>query len=497
MSAKALMIQGTGSHVGKSLLAAALCRIFTQDGHRVRPFKAQNMSNNADVTPDGGEIGRAQAEQARACRAEPSVLMNPILLKPTTDCGAQVIVLGRAVGTMSAREYQAFKPTLLGTLRDALRTLRDQADLLILEGAGSPAEINLKSHDLVNMWAAKEAGATVLLVGDIDRGGVFAQLVGTMELLDEDEQALVGGFLINKFRGDPSLLASGLEWLQARYGRPVLGTVPWFSHLAFAEEDTVPSHRFEAAGADGRLRIEVVHLPRISNFTDVDPLAQEPDVYVSFITRPPLNGATPDCLILPGTKSTIADLAALRFQGFESYLHRCVQAGTEVVGLCGGFQMLCREIRDPEGVEASVPSAPGFGLLPAKAVFQSSKTVAQVQGVHLESRLPVSGYEIHMGQMQPLAAARPVFRLTERGGQPVDGGDGLSSADGRIWGTHVHGVFEAAEFRGWWLNRLRRRKGLSERHAEPSPQARDVYDELAALVRPHLDMDRLTRLVWG
>ncbi|MDP3722173.1 MAG: cobyric acid synthase, partial [Candidatus Omnitrophota bacterium] len=367
MSARALMIQGTGSHVGKSLLAAALCRIFTQGGLRVVPFKAQNMSNNACVTTEGGEISRAQAEQARACGVEPSVRMNPILLKPMTDVGAQVVVLGKAVGTMTAQAYQAFKPQLLVTVATSLQRLMETADLVVIEGAGSPAEINLKAHDLVNMWVAKQAQAKVLLVGDIDRGGVFAQLVGTMELLEEEERRLVRGFLINKFRGDLSLLEPGIRWLEARYRLPVVGVIPYLRDVELAEEDALSQRPIGSLATDGQLRIDVIHLPRLSNASDFDPLAREPDVRLRYVDRPSTDGM-PDCVILPGSKSTMADLAFIRERGLDVYIYRCAEAACEIVGICGGFQMLGQEILDPDRVEAAVSSAAGLGLLPITTV---------------------------------------------------------------------------------------------------------------------------------
>ncbi|MBI1992553.1 MAG: cobyric acid synthase, partial [Candidatus Omnitrophica bacterium] len=439
------------------------------------------------------------AEQARACRAEPSVRMNPILLKPTTDIGAQVIVLGKPVGTLSAREYEALKPTLRPTIIEALQALMADADIVVIEGAGSPAEINLKAEDLVNMWVAEQAEAHVLLVGDIDRGGVFAQLVGTMELLSDTERARVHGFLINKFRGDLSLLEPGNRWLETRYGLPVVGTIPYFHDVELAEEDTVPSHRLGARATNGRLRIEVLHLPRMSNFTDFDPLAREPDVALSFIDRPS-DSPPPDCVILPGTKSTIADLAFVRERGLDGYVSRCAQAGAEVIGICGGFQMLSREIQDPEHVEAAVGNAPGLRLLPGTTVFRRQKTVAQVRGIHLESGLPVEGYEIHMGEMRPAPGVSAVFRFTERAGLCADCDDGLRTPDGSIWGTHLHSLFDAAGFRRWWLNRLRHRRGwpsatphspLRTRHSE------DVYDRLAETVRPHLNMPALYQMLGG
>ena len=492
MPAKTIMVQGTGSHVGKSLLTAALCRIFTQDGHRVLPFKAQNMSNNAYVTKDGGEIGRAQAEQANACGIEPSVLVNPILLKPTTDVGAQVIVLGKAVGTTTVQEYQQFKPEVRSTLTHTLRRLMDEADILVVEGAGSPAEINLKESDLANMWVAKQAHAKVLLVGDIDRGGVFAQLVGTMELLDEDERRLVRGFVINKFRGDIALLDSGVRWLETRYGLPVVGVVPYFHDVELLEEDAVPERMCGRGPAadDDTIRIEVVHVPRISNATDFTPLEREPDVRLRYMDHPSSDGL-PDCLVLPGSKSTIADLAWIRERGFGDYLRRCAAAGREIVGICGGFQMLSRRILDPDRVEATVSDVEGLGLLPSTTIFTPEKVVAQVRGLHLESGLPVAGYEIHMGRMQDTSAAGAIFRLSHAAGTATEYEDGLRSPDGRIWGTHVHGLFDAERFRRWWLNRLRQRKGLPPLPTAPMSPTDDVYDRLAALVRPHLKLQAI------
>ena len=492
--AKSIMVQGTGSSVGKSLLATALCRIFTHDGYRVLPFKAQNMSNNSAVAVDGGELGRAQAEQAAACKADPSVAMNPILLKPTTDVGAQIIVMGRAIGTMDAAAYHAFKPALRSTIMEALHTLRQQADILVIEGAGSPAEINLKADDLANMWVAEQADAVVLLVGDIDRGGVFAQLVGTMELLDADERRRVRGFLINKFRGTRSLLEPGLRWLEERFGLPVVGTVPYLEVVELAEEDAAGHQLSASRAASGYLLVDVVHLPRISNFTDFDALKREPDVRLRFLDRPD-EGPLPDCMIVPGTKSTIADLAWLRKRGFESYLRRCVSSGVELIGVCGGFQMLGRQVRDPDHVEASVDAAEGLGFLPGVTTFQTNKVVAHVRGVHVESGLPISGYEIHMGRMAVEPGASAVLKMTHRGAQSIEADDGLSSGDGLVWGVHVHGIFDEDRFRAWWLQRLRRRKHVSARRGDADPvdrpSAADRYDRLADAVRPHLAMEEI------
>ena len=447
MAAKVLMIQGTGSHVGKSLLTAALCRIFTQDGFRVLPYKAQNMSNNAFVTKEGGEIGRAQAEQAKACGVEPSVLMNPILLKPTTDVGAQVIVLGKAKGMMSAQEYEAFKPQLRPIVTQTLNQLMEHADIVIIEGAGSPAEINLKEGDLVNMWIAKSAQANVLLVGNIDWGGVFAQFVGTMELLDHEERGLVRGFLINKFRGDKTLLESGVRWLEERCGRPVMGVIPYFPDVELLEEDSVPEQKRGFQVSEDQIRIEVIALPRISNFTDFAPLERELQVSVRYLDQPPTDGSLPDCVILPGSKSTMADLAFVRQRGFDRYLNQCAAAGREIIGVCGGFQMLGQQILDPGHVEALVSTMPGLGLLPMVTTFEKEKLTAQVRGVHLESQLPIAGYEIHMGRMRELRDDRAVFKLIGSKSDAQEYADGAQSSDGLIWGTHVHGLCEGEAFR--------------------------------------------------
>jgi len=460
----------------------------------VLPFKTQNMSNNAYVTKEGGEIGRAQAERAKPCGVKPSVLMNPILLKPTTDVGAQVIVLGKAVGTMAARAYEEYKPHLLPTIRQALQQLMGQADILLIEGAGSPAEINLKEGDLVNMWVAKHAQAKVLLVGDIDFGGVFAQLVGTMELLDEEERSLVRGFVINKFRGDVTLLESGIQWLEARYGLPVVGVIPYFQDVALLEEDAVPQHKLDTRPLDCPIHIEVVRLPRISNVTDFAPLEQEPDVQLRYLERPSPE-SLPDCLILPGTKSTMADLAFVRERGFDAYLRRCVEAGREILGICGGFQMLGQQILDPDHLEAAVNSAPGLGVLPAVAVFGKEKLVTQVRGIHIESGLPIAGYEIHMGRMQEAPGVSPVFRLSEGQGAVPEHDDGMRSPNGRVWGTHVHGLFDMEGFRRWWLNRLRQRNGLPEVAAGSPSSADGVYDRLAEAVRAHLNLKAIYQML--
>jgi len=497
MPARALMVQGTSSHVGKSVLTAALCRIFADEGYRVLPFKAQNMSNNADVTPDGGEISRAQAEQARACRVAPSVDMNPILIKPMADTRAQLVVLGKPVGVLAAGDYPTVRPRLWDTVAAALDRVRAAADLVIIEGAGSPAEINLRCCDLVNMAVAKAAEAPVLLVGDIDRGGVFAHLVGTLELLAQEERAQIRGFLINKFRGDLGLLEPGLIWLAARTGRPVVGVIPFLVGCDLPEEDSLPAVR--VAGIPRRppaaVRVEVVRLPHLANFTDFDALGREPDVQVTYVDAPD-PGETADAVILPGSQSTIADLASVKARGFPEYLARCLASGGEAVGICGGFQMLGRAIRDPEGVEATVPSAEGLGFLETVAVFHREKVTARVCAVHLASGLPVEGYEIHMGRIVSSPPDGAVVRITARNGVPVEETDGCAAANGRVWGTHLHGLFDNAAFRAWWLNRLRARRGLPARRP-PDGSGHDPYAALAAAVRPHLDWAAIRRMVFG
>ena len=482
------MIQGTASGVGKSTLVAALCRIFRQDGLRVAPFKAQNMANNAHVCSDGGEIGRSTAVQARACGIEPTVDMNPVLLKPSTDQAAQVIVRGRPVKSMTAREYQEFKPTLLSMIRDCLARLQRDHDVVVIEGAGSPAEVNLRESDIVNMRTAEIADAPVLLVGDIDVGGVFAQLVGTMHLLLEPERARVAGLIINKFRGDPEILRPGLGFLEKETGRPLLGVVPHFRHIRIPEEDAVPTGKIGGAAAADRIRIDVVLHPRMSNFTDFDALEAEPDVAVRYLERP--DDRVPDALILPGTKSTIADLRRLKGSGFAAHVARCREKGAAVAGICGGFQMLGTLIRDPGRVESAAESEPGLGLLPSVTVFAEDKITAQVSGVHLSSGTEVSGYEIHMGRAEGSAAA-PFARVTVRGGQPVSEFDGAEANGGRIWGTYLHGIFDNASFRRHFVDGLRLARGWPALRTSTVIDEDGEFDKLAAHVRAHLDIERI------
>ena len=487
----AIMIQGTASGVGKSTLVTALCRILRQDGLRVAPFKAQNMANNSYVCRDGGEIGRSTAVQAQACGLEPTVDMNPVLLKPSTDSAAQVVVLGRPVKSMTAREYQEFKPTLLSMIRGCLFRLKRDHDVVLIEGAGSPAEVNLRDSDIVNMRTAEIADAPVILVGDIDVGGVFAQIVGTMHLLLESERARIRGFIINKFRGDLEILRPGLTFLERETGRPVLGVVPHFRHIRIPEEDAVPAQKIGGLAPPDKIRIDVVLQPRMSNFTDFDALEAEPDVHLRYIERP--EDRVPDALVLPGSKSTIADLRRLKEAGFAGHVSRCQERGATIVGICGGFQMLGMQIRDPLHVESAAAGEEGLGLLPSVTVFEADKITAQVSGVHLASGLEVRGYEIHMGRTEGTAPA-PFFRLTRRDGRAVTEFDGADAAGGRVWGTYLHGVFDNPGFRRHFVDGLRAARGWPPLRTSPPLDSNAEFDKLAAHVRANLDLECIHRI---
>ena len=501
---RVIMVQGTASHVGKSVLTTALCRIFRQDGYRVAPFKAQNMSNNSFVTPDGGELGRAQAVQAEACGIEPTVEMNPILLKPEADHSSQVVVLGKPVARASASYFATAKPMLWETVANSLDALRSQYDVVVIEGAGSPAEINLKQNEIVNMRVALHSGAPVLLAGDIDRGGVFASLVGTMEILDPHERDAVGAFIINKFRGDASLLEPGLVWLEERTGKPVLGVVPYYRDIEIAEEDSVSLERRQElkASTDYVLDIAVIGLPHISNFDDFDPLAREPGVRLRYVESRD-NLGEPDLIILPGTKTTMADLWWLRERGFAAEIQRLAEAGTPVVGICGGYQMMGNRILDPHGVESPEPESSGLGLLPVDTVFARTKETHRVRGLvagttgllQRAGEAAIEGYEIHMGSSTPANEAAIPFHIS-RAGQPT-ADDGAISADGRAMGTYVHGLFNSHSLRRALLEQLADWKHVSLPPASETggQLSRDgEYDKLAQTVRSALDMDLLYRL---
>jgi adenosylcobyric acid synthase len=494
------MVQGTASSAGKSILVTALCRILRQDGYRVAPYKAQNMALNSFVTPDGGELGRSQAVQAEAAGAEMSVDMNPILLKPEGDARCQVVVRGRPWRTLSATEYYDFKTELWPLALESLARLREAYDVVVIEGAGSPAEVNLHDNDIVNMRIALAAEAPVLLVSDIDRGGVFASLVGTLELLEPAERAAVKGLVINRFRGDITLLKSGLDFLAGRTGVPVLGVIPYIRDLRVAEEDSVAIEGGWSDRSLAVLDVAVIGFSRISNFDDFDPLRAEPGVSLRLV-RTTKDLGRPDLVILPGTKATMADLELFRASGLADAVLGLASAGTPVIGICGGYQMLGRVLRDPLRVESPAAEASGLGLMPVETTFAADKSTCRVKGRVLAGQgmlanaqgESIEGYEIHMGQTDGEAA--PAFRLEERLGRPVESVDGAVSDDGLVMGTYVHGLFARDGFRRGLLQWLAERKGVTLPEASAGFDKEREYDRLADVVRTSLDMDTICRLV--
>jgi adenosylcobyric acid synthase len=498
MTGKVLMVQGTASHVGKSVLVAALCRIFRQDGFRVAPFKAQNMSNNSYVTRDGGEIGRAQAVQAEAAGVEARVEMNPVLLKPEADHIAQVVLMGRPLVSARVKDYFALKAQLWESVRTSLDTLRSDYDMVVIEGAGSPAEINLKATEIVNMRVARYAHAPVLLCGDIDRGGVFAALVGTLQLLEPEERALVKGLLINKFRGDISLLSDGVAWLENYTGIPVAGVVPHFRDIHIPEEDSVALDLPSAATAQAVVDIAVVQLPHISNFDDFDPLAREPGVSLRYVDSAAALGR-PDLLILPGSKTTMPDLAWLESRGLAQAVKQLYRDGGAVVGICGGYQMLGAKLRDPGGVESSREVMDGLSLLPMTTVFAGTKETHRVKGRVVANTgllagaqgAAVQGYEIHMGRTTGEGVDHPV-RVDDRTDVPVSAGgeyDGAMDASGRVLGTYIHGLFHNGALRRAVLENLARAKGARLPEGAGALTSDQEFDKLADWVRSNLKMD--------
>ena len=488
----ALMIQGTSSNAGKSVLVAALGRILLQDGIHVAPFKSQNMSLNSFVTRDGGEMGRAQVVQAQACRLEPDVRMNPILLKPNSETGSQVIVCGRPVGNMNVGEYIQFKSQAFTAAQTCYDALAAEFDVMLLEGAGSPGEVNLKSHDIVNMRMAQHAAAPVLIVGDIDRGGVFASFVGTMEVLAPWERQLVAGWIVNRFRGDVALLQPALDYTRLHTGRPVLGVVPYLAALDLPQEDSVEfkSGALDLAPSNGAaVEIAVIDLPHISNFTDFDAFRGESDVRLR-IVRAAGQLQTPDAVIIPGSKNTLEDLAYLRRSGLAQRIAALAGEGaTEVVGICGGFQMLGGEVHDPLGIESGNGRSSALGLIEAQTIMAAEKTLVRTSALHAPSGLEVTGYEIHHGQTT-LCGAAPWF--TRGDGQVV----GAARPAQRVWGTYLHGVFDADAFRRWFIDRLRVRRGLSPLdHATGRYDIEPALDRLAEAVRRSVCMDEIYRLL--
>ncbi|PIE55664.1 MAG: threonine-phosphate decarboxylase [Desulfobulbus propionicus] len=487
----AVMLQGTGSDVGKSVLAAGLCRVLLQDGLRVAPFKAQNMSLNSFVTLDGGEMGRAQVVQAQACRLEPDVRMNPVLLKPSTDTGSQVIVLGRPVGNMSVREYFRYKPTIWQRIRATYDELASEADCMVLEGAGSAGEVNLMRDDIVNMPMARHAGAAVLLVGDIDRGGVYAAFIGHHQVLSKADQSLLGGFIVNRFRGAASLLAEAHAYLDAATGVPVLGVVEYLDNLDLPQEDSVNFKRgvFDQERPTGRhVEIALIDLPHIANCTDATPLGNEPDVWLRRICRVE-ELERPAAVLLPGSKNVIADLAYLQTSGLAARIRELAGSACEIVGICGGYQMLGQRIEDPHGIEGEPGRwCEGLGLLDITTALGREKQLVRREGVHCASGTRVTGYEIHHGVSS--GGAAPLFMFAQ------GAACGSADAEERIWGAYLHGMFDSDAFRHHFIERLRQRQGLL-RFDRPRPgyDIEPALDRLADVLRQRLDLAKIYALM--
>src|ERR1700749_3272158 len=488
MTARALMFQGTGSDVGKSLIVAGLARAFTRRGLAVRPFKPQNMSNNAAVTGDGCEIGRAQALPARAARVAPSVDMNPVLLKPQSEVGSQIVVQGKIFGNARAREYQSLKPRLMPYVLDSFAKLKEQSDLVLVEGAGSASEVNLRANDIANMGFARATDVSVVLIGDIDRGGVIASLCGTAAVLDPDDNRLIKGFIVNKMRGDPSLFANGMAFVAERTGWTSLGLVPHFAdaHRLPAEDvlglEASSASRPQSIGR--RVRIVVPVLPRIANFDDLDPLRLEPGVELLLLRNGAPLPVDTDLVILPGSKATIADIAALRGFGWDADILAHARRGGRVLGLCGGYQMLGRSFSDPEGIEGLPGSADGLGLLDITTELAGDKSLVAVKGRTISDDIAVSGYEMHIGRTTGPATQNPMVKF-ENGRV-----DGAVSANGRIAGTYLHGFFAGDAQRAAWLARL----GVPASPLAYEELVEQTLDALAAHLEAHLDVTKLLSL---
>jgi adenosylcobyric acid synthase len=498
MTAKTIMLQGTASSVGKSILVTALCRIFKQDGFTVAPFKSQNMALNSFVTREGGEIGRAQAVQAEACGIEPSVDMNPVLLKPEANMRSQVIVLGKVAENLKASQYAEYAGYLLGIIENSLNKLRQQYEIVVIEGAGATAEVNLQEREIVNMRIAKMAQAPVLLVGDIDRGGIFASLVGTLELLPEEERKIVKGLIINKFRGDEALFQSGFAFLEHKTGRPILGVIPFLEDVGIAQEDSVyldESPRTFGAG----LNVVIIRVPHTANYDDFDPL-QEMGCNLKYVNKAAEVGR-PDMIMLPGTKSTIHDMLFLKEQGLDSVIRNLAEQGVPIIGICGGFQLLGRTIRDPLHVESTNGQVNSLGLLPIDTIFETTKNTAQVKARIINDKgllsgllgCQVSGYEIHMGQtVNPEAA--PLGRVYESPINPAGYFDGAVNESGLVFGTYLHGIFHNSAFTDGLLKNLWELKGQTPK-IRLLKNREEEYDRLAAAVRQNLDMPRVYEIL--
>jgi adenosylcobyric acid synthase len=484
MPARAIMFQGTGSDVGKSLIVAGLARALVARGLKVAPFKPQNMSNNAAVTEDGGEIGRAQALQARAARVEPSVHMNPVLLKPQSEVGAQLVVQGRVYGRASAAEYQLVKPELMPFVLDSFARLKEEADIILVEGAGSASEINLRGGDIANMGFARAADVPVVLIGDIDRGGVIASLVGTKAVIEAEDAALIKAFLVNKFRGDPKLFASGMALIAAATGWEALGLIPFFAEARLLPaEDALALSAERATKTGARIRIAVPILPHIANFDDLDPLDAEPEV--ELVRVKPGNALPGDAalVILPGSKTTLADLAAFRDAGFDIDLVAHLRRGGSALGLCGGYQMLGHTINDPNGVEGEAGLVEGLGLLDVETTLAGEKRLEKVEG-ETSDGVPFAGYEMHMGVSEGPDRVRPFAKLS--GGVA----EGAVSRDGRVLGTYIHGLFADDRQRSAWLKRL----GAGKTAIAYDSLVEETLDKLASHLAANIDIDRLLAL---
>ncbi len=497
--APCIAVFGTGSDVGKSIVSAALCRIFANEGVSVAPFKAQNMSNNSWVTSEGGEMGRAQVVQAEAACINPHVDMNPVLLKPSADTGSQIVLQGKVHGSCTSSDYWNNRDYLFGKALESLERLRDNYELVVIEGAGSCAEINLRDRDFVNFRVAHVSDAPVILAADIDRGGVFAQVVGTLEVLPEEDRKKVAGVVINKFRGDASLFQDGISWIEERTGIPVLGLIPWYYDIHIDSEDGVI---LDAQVADERkkkenpLRIAVLKLPHISNFTDFDALMRHPAVHCEYLYHPASLDSY-DAVILPGTKNVRFDIDWLRGRGWDSRIYSYARSGGTIVGVCGGYQMLGMAIRDDHGIEGEPGVTQGFGLLDVETVLEAEKALAQVAGVSIEHGTVIEGYEIHMGKTEYGDTVRPVFHISVCNGEERDYTDGACNEDGIIWGSYLHGLFDSPGFRQSFLEDLSKRAGkaVPARESELNTAYKDRhYNLLADHFAKHLNMPLLRKL---
>jgi len=495
MKAKTIQICGTGSGVGKSIIVAGLCRMFLQDGFRVAPFKAQNMALNSAVTPDNLEIGRAQAMQAAACRIEPTIDMNPILLKPTSDIGSQVVIRGKPLKNMHVQEYTAYKSKVWKIVKESLQRLVSQYDIVVIEGAGSPAEINLQKHDLVNMKVARINKSPVILVGDIDRGGVFAWLIGTLHLLKDSEKHLIKGFIINKFRGDKNLLDKGLKFLETQTQKKVFGVIPYFKDIILPEEDSLFFDIKKENKQPKEINIVIIKLPHISNFTDFAYLEQEKEISLEYtLDADKIKKA--DCIIIPGTKNTISDLKFLYETGLAKTIKQKAESDTYIIGICGGYQILGKRIIDTHGIESQRDTCQGLALLKVETYFTSEKKTFQVEGTDLRTGLNIYGYEIHHGLTRRFRDAEPIFLIKKRGSKKVHIEDGTQNHNGKIWGTYIHGIFDNLDFRRRFINMIREDKGLKPREEKEKIFLQDKeYDKLAELLRLNLNTKLLYRIL--